>query len=240
MLKRRATIVWAFCLASLFAHLPVEARELRWLGLFNAELVGWLENENRLNELCPGSTESPEGCKRSVLRPKTITLDILADPKGPRIGFLEIQSTPGKGLDAFVIKAGSATRVQMLPDLFDADWGYGPYFHQTVLDSLGPSVLLPFDSLMQAAWIDARQLGSAPEYRSIQQGQIYSIGGQSVVILSVSEKGIMVREEQAGDMWCAEGQPPPLQKAREWHIDNDELYNESGHLKLKVKYTRGC
>src|SRR5258705_8232625 len=33
------------------------ARELAWVGLFNRELVEWLENENRLKQLCI----SPEG-----------------------------------------------------------------------------------------------------------------------------------------------------------------------------------
>lgn len=214
--------------------------ELKWLGLFNAELVGWLENENRLNELCPANAESTEDCKRSVLQPKTITLDILTDPNGSKIGFLEIHSIPGKGLKMFVIKVGSNTRFQMDPDLFDMDWGYGPYFHHTVLDSKGTFVLLPFGPLMQSAWVNTSQLGSAPEYRSVQQGEIYTIDGKSIVILSVSEKGIIVREEQAGDMWCTGGEPPALLKSKEWNIRIDQLYNKNGHLKLKVKYTRGC
>jgi hypothetical protein len=48
--------VLAFCVPIAVAQQPAGATEIGWLGLFNRDLVEWLENENQLPQLCSGFT----------------------------------------------------------------------------------------------------------------------------------------------------------------------------------------
>ena len=41
-------------------------------------------------------------------------------------------------------------------------------------------------------------------------------------------------------MWCRAGSPPPLQPWKELRIPFQDVYAASGHLRLHIKYTRGC
>ena len=110
--------------------------ELAWIGLFNNELVGWLENENRLGELCvaeQGSQDWQE-CRATHMEPKVAVIPVRAAPQvdGKRLGEIVLLAAPGRGLRVFASAGRVAQR--FIPDLFDEDWGYGPYFHQTILE----------------------------------------------------------------------------------------------------------
>src|SRR5687768_1443504 len=64
--------------------------ELAWIGLFNRELLNWLENENRLDELCVGPEGSPEvhACRAAHMEPKVAVIPVRAAPRvdGTRLG----------------------------------------------------------------------------------------------------------------------------------------------------------
>jgi hypothetical protein len=117
----------------------VPVREVAWVGLFNAELQEWLENENRLKQLCTGPENSDEwfACQSLKLEPKLTVIPISSEPQSGarRLGELVVVALPGKGLKAFASTGAAAT--QFTPDLFDGDWGYGPWFHQSILARRG-------------------------------------------------------------------------------------------------------
>ena len=65
------------------AQLAAPPTELGWVGFYNRDLLDWLENENRLNGLCPPSTtpaDALQQCRADVLRPLTFLVPLYAGP----------------------------------------------------------------------------------------------------------------------------------------------------------------
>jgi len=231
--------------ASALAQRPSGRDEVGWVGLYNAALVEWLENENRLNDLClhttAGTTEWHE-CRDDKMKPKQYVLPLRSAPNETATseGALLIVAVPGQGLRSYYRSARAGTATEFVPDLFDADWGYGPYFHQTFLERRGTWFLLPAAPLPKPAWVDVREFAGDPQVRLLGIGEIISTPTGDVVVLGI-ERGILrVRPEQNADMWCEEGEPPPLQPSEEVRVPVDELYGPTRHLLVRVKYTRGC
>ena len=52
----------------------------------------------------------------------------------------------------------------------------------------------------------------------------------------VDGQTVRARPEQPADMWCAADE---LKPAREIRLSATELYTPTGHLRLRIKYTRG-
>src|SRR5437879_3172530 len=81
------------------------ARELAWVGLFNRELVKWLENENRLKQLCtsPEGSEEWYACQSGKLALKLRVIPVWSAPQSGvrRLGEIVVLALPGKGLKAF-------------------------------------------------------------------------------------------------------------------------------------------
>jgi hypothetical protein len=218
--------------------------EIGWLGLFNSDLVEWLENENRLPSLCTNFTQTAEEsrCRDEKLAPKVHVVRLWTGPSNTAAsaGSLVVIATPGKGLRAFFASAKGGAATEFQPDLFDGDWGYGPYFHETFLERRGTWFRLPAEPFPSGTWVNAADLGGEPELRLLGIEEIVSSPVGDVVVLGIERTVLRARPEQDADMWCQTGDPPPLRTWQELRIPVHELYTPTGHLRLHKKYTRGC
>lgn len=216
-----------------------------WLPLFNRDLVAWLENQHRLDTLCPSRVlaERPD-CHAEMLEPRALFVPIrpVPEPRAQPTGQLVILSVPGRGLTAtFVSSAGAEART-FTPDLFLRDWGYGPpFFHQTYLERRGDWFRLPADPFPANSWLHVRDLGAEPEPLHVETGAIYTSPRGPIVVLAVEPGGIRARPEQPADMWCDGERPvPPLEPFTEMRIPVAEMLSATGHLLLAPKYMKGC
>jgi hypothetical protein len=219
--------------------------ELSWIGLYNAELLDWLENGNRLDALCgkEGSVEERDACRAANMGPKIVVIPARAEPRAdaPRLGEIVIVAMPGTGLKAFA-SAGPRTE-PFTPDLYDSDWGYGPFFHETVLAHRGSWFRVPLP-LIGTAWIDATawngKTSAADLVRTLEKGDIVTTPRGDMTVLGVEDHVLRVRPEQKADLWCEGGTPPALAPWTEARIPFRELFDGLGHLLIHYKYTRGC
>lgn len=241
-LSRVAAIV--FCLAVRFdvvAQSTVLPGELSWLGLFNRELVTWLENENRLADLCTpadGADKWAE-CKEAHLEPKVIVILVRSQPRDDAtvVGTISVVAVPGRGLRAFASVLGVATA--FTPDLYDPDWGYGPYFHQTVLEQRESWFRVPVDPL-PPGWVNAATWTDTTDIQKVLAGDIVSTPRGDMAVIGVGRAALRLRPEQPSDRWCGGAGKPRLQPWKEIRIPFAELFNKRGHLLVTKKYTRGC
>ncbi len=223
-----------------------------WVGLFSGELVGWLENENRVDELCKRNGpdtgwEALDTCRDEKLAPKTLQIPVRGLPSrdAPSIGSIIVVADPGDGLDAFALTGQSGVGVRFVPDEFDRDWGYGPpHFHQTFLERRGTWFRLPARPFARPVWIDVAEWSAErdrPEVLHVAIGGIYESPKGDLFVLGVERDVLVARAAQEPDIWwCQEGEPPPLKPVPEWRIPWRELQDEDGHLVLHLKYKRGC
>src|SRR5688572_26930457 len=112
-----------------------------WVGLYNDGLIEWLENENRLDEICDqfnGQAKELDRCRAEKLEPRSFVVPLYADAtRAVSRGALLVVAIPGKGLRFFYARPEGGESIAFDPDLNLQDWGYGPYFHQTYLDRDG-------------------------------------------------------------------------------------------------------
>jgi hypothetical protein len=250
-MKHLRTIACAFA-AVLAVRVPATVAqqstgvtEIGWLGLFNHALVEWLENENQLPQLCGAfAANSPEWftCRGQKLAPKVHVVHLRTGPseKAAPAGSLLVVAMPGQGLRAFFAPVTGGGAEEFQPDVYDGDWGYGPYFHQTFLERRANWFRLPEGPFPKGTWVNATALGDEPEIRSLEDEQIVSGPFGDLRILGVERDAIRARPEQAADMWCKSGEPPPLGPWQEVRIAHGDLYTPTGHLRVHPKYTRGC
>ncbi len=232
-------------LAAIGAGQPSSPSFIGWVGLFTHDLVDWLENENRLAMLCPDqASHSVEWarCRDTVLRPKVLSLRLRSDssPHAPIIGDLLIEATPGKGLRAYYLPATGDPAVAFEPDLRDGDWGYGPYFHETVVERRDTWVRLPEGPFPKTAWLDTSALEGEASLRPLETGDIVTSPAGDLCVLAVEHGTVRARPEQERDMWCDEEPRPPLEPYAAVRLGAKDLFTPTGHLRLHIKYTRGC
>lgn len=212
-----------------------------WIALVEPSHVGWLENENRLSELCESAANLAE-CYREYLAPAVIIYGLRAfpDPSSERLGDLVVTAVPGRGLTAHYRPAGAAQATAFTPDIFLQDWGYGPpYFHQTVMDSRDGWYELPAGPWSTAVWFNGGAAEGLSELR-LHPGDIILLNDESFYVLETTERSLTVRPEQDADLWCEEGTPPLLKPATPTVYEWDDLVDERGHLVVRPKYMKGC
>ena len=227
------------------AERPTPRTKPGWVGLYTNALIDWLENENRLNSLCAhtaSGTAQRDECRKEMLKPRLYEIQLRKEPHANAMsaGTIVVEATPGRGLRAFYRPAPGAVTTEFVPDLYDVDWGYGPYFHQTFLDQRGSWFLLPAAPLPRPAWVNPSEFGNNANVRMLRVEDIVTTPSGDLFVLGIEAGAIRARAEQEVDMWCEEGDPPPLQAHKEILIEADELYSETGHLLVHIKYTRGC
>jgi hypothetical protein len=224
-------------------RLNAERAQIGWVSLVPDSLVAWLENENAIERLCPnmGDATATARCRTDKLAPKALDVPLTDAPAAdarPR-GVLRITATPGKGLSfAFVNTTGAAQT--FTPDLFLADWGYGPFAHQTYIARNDAWFELPADPFPWPVWLDTRALASTPNVQLLQPGDIVTMPAGDFTIVSVDSAAVVARAEQAGDMWCDEGAAPVVKAAPAKRFERSELYDLRGHLVVRLKYLKGC
>ncbi len=199
--------------------------------LYKMAFLGRLENENLLKELCP--TED-RACVTDALSSQTDKIPVYDRPSGNLIANLDVTYTPGKGIEAALIQGKKV--FSFVPPLYDTDWGYGPWFHATLLDQSGAwkNIALP---LIKSGWVE---LPESDVITLNDRTSVYTLNNRGIVILGSSDKNLTVRDEQPADMWCADGDPPPLSAFREDIIPLSEAYDNQCNLRLLPAYKRGC
>lgn len=228
MLALLAAIVATGVSKPLAQEAPPEllAKPLGWIGLYDPGMAV------ALYEMQGAGVSEPVG---------PITFIVRAEPShdAEAIGAIHVVATLEEGFRAEFERASDAKRVPFQPDLFDPDYGYGPFFHQTVLEQQDTWFKLPKNPLPQEGWIDVAEFSQPPAMLPVTTQTIYTLGDASIIILDSGDDGVTMREEQEADYCCCED-PPPLQPFEIREVRYDELFDVNGHLRLKIKYTRGC
>jgi len=229
---------------SVTAQREAAAPEIGWIGLFNPNLVQWLENENQLQRLCSAfesGTDEWIECYAQKMAPKSHVIQLRRGPseRAAPAGLLLIVAVPGRALHSFYAASTNGAATEFRPDLLDSDWGYGPYFHETFLERRGSWFRLPEVPFPRNTWIDMTQFGSEPNVVALADEHIVSSPLGDLVILGIEGGVLRARPEQETDMWC-DLDPPPLLPWQELRIPLRDLYTSTGHLTVHTKYTRGC
>lgn len=229
----------------LLAQEETRPREPAWVGLFSTAALGWLENENRLSALCgePSVDRIAEWtkCEAEKTSPMILAFSAMRGPEAgsERVGTIIVSAVPGSGLTAHYLPAGETRAQPFSPDLYDRDWGYGPYFHQTFLKREDGWFLLPEDPFPEPLWVEIGR-AEEPRVERLYAGEIVRTAVGDMVILEVTDGSVRVRPEQPADMWCEEGDPPPLEPVEARLLAPADLYDQRGHLTIRPKYLRGC
>lgn len=154
------------------------------------------------------------------------------------VGTLIIDFSAEKGLTArFQPNGGRA--VPFVPDLYDPDWGYGPWFHHTVLETKGGWAKFPKNPFPTPVWVNLDAVFGDVAPISVYPGEVYVFNGKNVVITEMVGDRILMRPEQPADMPC-EGNEPPLKEVEPTVLHRSDLFDADGHLKLTVAHMRGC
>ncbi|MDH4044795.1 MAG: hypothetical protein OEW06_10075 [Gemmatimonadota bacterium] len=238
---------WQVCFVLLgLAALPAtEARAQpgfrAWVGLYDPAHLGRLENENRLGQLCTDSSTLAE-CYAEQLAPAVAVYPLYAEPDTTSrpIGDLLVVATPGRGLTTHFRAAGARDAVTFTPDLFLQDWGYGPFLHQTISAQQGSWFQLPRRPWDEPVWVyrpSENELGSVT---FVQAGDILEMRGAGWYVVAAEPDALVLRPEQRADLWCEEGDPPPLTPADPTRFSRAELLDADGHLVFRLKYLKGC
>lgn len=220
---------------------PVQ-KPLRWVGLFNDDMINWMERENRAAMTLRSMTEAEAERYRQELRqPKSWEVEVRQQPGNDAalLGKLIITAQSGQGLKASFLSSGASNPVPFTPDLYESDYGYGPYFHQTVLQQKKTWFQLPKNPLPQPGWVDFAGFNPKPNILAVSKNGIYWLGKESVVIIDSDGDTMTYRLEQEGDYCCCSPEPP-IRPAKTWRIPYGKFFTPDAHLRLDVKHKKGC
>jgi hypothetical protein len=203
------------------------------VSLYKDEFLGRLENENRLamGELC---TPEDKECVAKALAPETDDIPVYDSPGGKPIATLKVIYTPGKGISA-ALAQGNINH-PYVPPVFDSDWGYGPWFHATLLAAAEPAwkqIALPG---ITAGWVEL----PASQAITMTGPGVYIYKDRQVIVVKSGENDLTLRDEQEADMWCEAGNPPPLKDFKTRDVPVRDFYDGHCQLLIAPAYTRGC
>ncbi len=212
-----------------------------WVGLHDPAHLGWLENENHLGELCTDSSTLSD-CYSKHLAPlvSVYPLHIEPDSSSHRLGDLIVVSVPGRGHSSHFRVAGSRQGTPFTPDLFLQDWGYGPFFHQTVSAQSGNWFKLPRGPWEEEVWVHRESESERSSMIPVQPGNIIEMGGSSWYVLAAESDALLLRPEQPADLWCEQGDPPTVIPTEPTRFSRKEFLDSDGHLVFRLKYLKGC
>ncbi len=221
---------------------PADGTFAAWVALYDPTQIGWLENANRIQELCPDTT-TLDRCYAEALAPALMISALFAEPSegSRRVGELIIAAVPGTGLSAYFASEGGRDAALFIPDLTLADWGYGPpYFHQTFADREGAWFQLPAGPWPGAAWLRRPNAAEEGLVLDVRAGEILELDGSSFYVIVAERDALVLRTEQPADQWCEPGDPPTLTPDSGSRWTRDELLDPLGHLRFTPKYLKGC
>lgn len=222
---------------------PLQAQAVfrAWIQLYEPSQIGWLENENRISDLC-SDPSTLQGCYAEVLGPLVHIYDLHRGPEGSsaRVGELIVVATPGRGLSSHFRRNGSRETAAFTPDLHLQDWGYGPYFHQTLTDQNGDWFQLPPGPWAESVWFRREAESSESAVVQVTAGDIIEMNGSGWYVVVTEADALLLRPEQPGDIWCQEGKAPPITPVEPERFPRTELRDSRGHLVFTPKYLKGC
>lgn len=233
----------------LLMALSVGAAELQgqepfpaWVALYGSAPVDRLSNEYRLAEVCTESA-TLEKCYRQQLAPSVVSTSLHAGPDDETsvVGEILLVVTPGRGLSAFYRpEQPSIAPVYFMPDIFMGDWGYGYYFHQTIADRSGDWFKLPRGPWPTPVWLRVPPDTQGERVMAVRGDDIIEMAGSGWYVVSSGQDYLVLRPEQPRDMWCAEGDPPPIRDVEPTHFSRADLLDADGHLVVRPRYLKGC
>jgi len=201
-----------------------------WVGLFPADFFeSYVVGENR-NEI--GKWE----------------LEIYPEPdsSSEQLGLLKIVFTPETGLKAEYYEQESEKKYPIQPHLFDPDYGYGPYFHLTITATNNDYYKLRLNDSDNSYWANFESAFGKNNVAVIQllPGMILrwenSKGSyDDIIIEHVDPDSLVVRSEQAIDMWCGDDSlryAPYTTKL----LPKSDWKDSEGVSRFYIPYTRGC
>jgi hypothetical protein len=211
------------------------------VGLHDPTYNGWLENENRIGELCADSSTLGD-CYLEHLSPRISVYPLHRKPdnSSARLGDLVVVAVPGRGLSSHFRVAGSQQGTPFTPDLFLQDWGYGVYFHQTIAEQSGDWFKLPRGPWAEEVWVHREGQMENSTVILVRPGNIIEMGGSSWFVVAAERDALFLRPEQPADLWCEEGDPPPVIPVEPTRFTRPELLDGNGHLVFRLKYLKGC
>jgi len=222
--------------------LPVRAQSVfrGWVALYGEDQLAWLSNEYRLDALCP-EPSTAERCRAEMMEPSISAYELRTTPdeRAESLGVLTVVATPSEALEATWRGMGSEESSPFEPDLYLADWGYGPYFHQTFRERRGAWFLLPPGPWPAEAWL-RRETESDDDVLAVFPEEIVEMDGDGWVVVASEAEALTMRPEQEGDMWCQAEEPPAIRPVEPTRFPRERLLDERGHLKVRPKYMKGC
>ncbi len=212
-----------------------------WVGLYDPAHLGWLENENRINELCAEPSDLDD-CYSEKLGPAVSTLPLHSGPSdsASRVGDLIVVAVPGRGLSVHFRPVETGQSFPFRPDLFLQDWGYGPFFHHSFSSQRVDWFQLPPEPWGQAVWLNLEDASDGSIVIEVRAGDILGMNGSSWYVVATESDALLMRAEQSGDLWCQDGDPPPIVSAEATRFSRAELVDPRGHLMFHLKYLKGC
>lgn len=241
-IRRAAGASLALCLTLAHAHgLAAQDGFASWVALFDPDQVGWLENENRLDELCRDAADLA-ACHQTMLSPavRVVSLHVAPDVTSSRLGELIVIAVPGRGLSAVFRGDRGDSTVPLRPDLEFQDWGYGPLFHQTFAERRGEWYRLPGGPWEGSAWALLPDDAAQARVLSLAPDEIIEIAGRGMVVVAVEADALLLRREQPADHWCDEASPPPRIADEPVRVARTDLVDDRGHLLIGLRYLKGC
>ena len=242
-----AYAVWPVQAAGQAGGSPEDGAFAAWVALYDPPELLRLENENRIDELCGNST-TMDRCYADAFAPSVVVHALRAGPRddAESIGELVVVAVPGRGFSTFYLPgrserpADGEPAVPFTPDLWLADWGYGPYFHQTVVARDGDWFRLPPGPWENEVWMKRTAADEMGLFIEIRTGEILEMDGSGYVVLSAEREALVLRAEQPADMWCESGDVPTIVLDQGVRWTRDELSDARGHLRFTIKYLKGC
>lgn len=225
---------------------PLEIRTpLHIVPLYDADKVAGMEAVNRFADICPPA-EKPEDvparsrCIRDLMSPAVDYYDIYDAPDGAVAGGLMLVYGQN-GIEGRLVTFGPPhDNIHVYtPTVYDSDWGYGPWYHATLLDARENwmRVALP---VIGAGWIEKKD-GVRPLPMMESGHHVFAWQGRGVVVENVDTAAgtVLLRDETAADSVCGDGAPegPPVQATQ---IPFAAFYDRHCELSIIPKYLRGC
>jgi len=213
-----------------------------WVALYGSAPVARLSNEYQIAEVCTDSATMEE-CYREQMAPSLVSTPLHAGPDDGTsvVGEILLVVTPGRGLSAFYRPAQpSIAPIHFMPDVFMGDWGYGYYFHQTIADRSGDWFKLPRGPWPTPVWLRVPPDTEGERVMAVRGGDIIELEGSGWYVVSSGQDYLVLRPEQPGDMWCEEGDPPPLREVEPTRFLRADLVDAAGHLVIRPMNLKGC
>lgn len=211
----------------------------KYIALADESMLTEMAKLYHLDTQCSGDGYAKE-CVEATLSPKITVLPIFPTYSSEEpFGLILIRYSPGESINSSYIPLPSSSGYihHFIPDMYDSDWGYGLYFHQTVLEQNGDWYRINIPISAKTGWVqvpDARII-------SFTEGDFVTLENVHYVITNIQEARIIIRKEQNIDMECEKDNNIPLNdNFSTLTLPLTELYDKSCALMLKPTYTRGC